>query len=59
MEHATGTRITLEVVEVKHHTCEGCFFEKACEYWSDYFLDCECNNRSDHKNVIYKEVKED
>lgn len=55
MEHAIGTRITLEVVEAKELSCRGCYFEEggwcAGECWQ--------GNRSDHKNIIYKEIKEE
>ena len=48
--------VTLEVVE--QNGCEGCFFESksACEVWRKY--PCASKQRSDHKNVIFKEVKE-
>lgn len=51
-------RVTIEVVETETVTCAGCFFESkgACEVWRKY--PCESKQRSDRKNVIFKEVKE-
>ncbi len=58
MEHAIGTLITLEVVEIdigKQHPCGGCFFKDiSC---LDYV--CGKEYRTDGKNIIYKEVTED
>ena len=53
-----GERIVLEITETETMTCSGCFFESkdACEGWRKY--PCARNNRSDEKNVIFKEVKE-
>lgn len=58
MEHAIGTRITLEVVEGEF--CKGCFFDSAEEGCLRPF-DAYCSNivRTDHKNIIYKEIKEE
>lgn len=55
-ELKVGERITLEVVE-KKGSCEGCFFDskKFCEVWQQY--PCSTKERSDHKNVIFKEIK--
>lgn len=60
MEHTIGTRIMLddgsmaEVVE--DHICVGCikcFFEdKDC-----LDFECESSERTDGKNIIYKEIK--
>lgn len=54
--------ITLEVVERKGG-CKGCFFsiDGTCynptrNGWADGFQ-CEAEDRSDHKNVIFKEIK--
>lgn len=55
MEHKIGTRITLEVVEHKTFTCEGCFFKiynKSCSCYH-----CLPTERADGKNIIYKEIK--
>ena len=40
--------ITLEVVEADGYSCEE---------WTHYYS-CSAKDRSDHKNVIFKEVKE-
>lgn len=71
MEHAIGTKITLpdgrvvEVVEmVEQDKCEGCAFRtntgKTC--WNGKVMqiigNCDKHLRLDHKNIIYKEVKE-
>lgn len=57
MEHEIGTHINLEVVEGCN--CEDCFFcnnrTGACE--CPY--ECRSLYRTDHKDVIYKEIKED
>lgn len=55
MEHKIGTRITLEVVECDWaSTCADCFL-----YRSEICDVCRCraSQRSDHKNIIYKEIK--
>lgn len=63
MEHAIGTRITLEdgrVIEVveapnRLYRCDSCIFDgcfESCD--SDK---CSEYDRTDHKNIIYKEVK--
>ena len=55
MEHAIGTRITLEVVENKEGICKGCFFkERGISCGS---VQCDLHERTDRKNIIYKEVK--
>lgn len=64
-ELKVGEKIVLEITETETMTCKGCFFESkgcffeskgACEVWRKY--PCARNNRSDQKNVIFKEVKE-
>ncbi len=57
-ELKVGERIVLDTVVTKNVTCEGCFFyvKGACEVWKKY--PCASKQRSDHKNVIFKEVKE-
>lgn len=53
-ELKVGERIILEVVEAKN--CFGCFFnsEDFCKFWTKY--PCVAEQRSDGKNVIFKEV---
>lgn len=57
-ELKVGERVTLEVTETDKESCKGCFFDskKFCEVWQQY--PCSIKERSDHKNVIFKEVKE-
>ena len=53
--------ITLEAVEaVKGKGCDGCFFDGRYGGCVAISLGIECTPkyRSDHKNVIFKEVKE-
>lgn len=63
MEHAIGTRITLadgrvvEVVEGKG--CQGCIANPFSYDTLCLIKKCHSRNRTDHKNIIYKEVKED
>lgn len=63
MEHKIGEIITLldgrkaEVVESDIATCDGCVYQET------YCLNLRLRNcgrrlRTDHKNVIYKEIKE-
>ena len=52
--------VTLEIVE--QNSCDGCFFghDDTCQTvngWADGF-DCEPENRSDGKSIIFQEVKE-
>lgn len=52
--------VTLEVVEVDGYSCKGCIFDddaNACEEWTHHYS-CSAGERSDHKNVIFKKVKE-
>ena len=56
-EYKIGEKISLEVVEADENLmdCEGCFFvddDVAC------VGGCCSADRSDHKNVIFKEVNE-
>lgn len=58
-EHKIGERIVLEVVEnpnIGLHSCDGCFFfgKVLC---CNTTLPCTQLERSDGKNVIFKEVK--
>lgn len=58
MEHAIGTKITLEVVE--GDMCKGCFFDSAEEGCLRPFNSvCGGISRSDYKNIIYKEIKKE
>lgn len=68
MEHAIGTRITLkdgrkaEVVEGPKQGCGECIFRKIpkCPYVKGVWM-CRglLDERTDGKNIIYKEVKEE
>lgn len=66
MERQLGERftypggVTLEVAEVEDEkmTCKGCYlFEKNLCCMEDPDLQCTDDMRSDHTNVIYKEIK--
>lgn len=58
MEHAIGTRITLEVVEAsKDYRCDGCFFDAKDGCVETHGWCCLCRNRTDGKSIIYKEIK--
>ena len=48
--------ITLEAVE-QDGTCDGCFFERCGCIVGEQLLCCH-TERSDHKNIIFKKVKE-
>ena len=48
--------ITLEAVE-QDGTCDGCFFERCGCIVVEQLLCCQTES-SDHKNIIFKEVKE-
>ena len=56
-ELKVGERVVLDIVVTETATCAGCFFESngACEVWKKY--PCVSTQRSDRKNVIFKEVK--
>lgn len=61
MEHRVGTKIQLEVVERDmHNNCNQCFFDFLCEYgeFPACSITCASWERTDHKNIIYKEIKE-
>ena len=51
--------ITLEAVETVKG-CDGCFFDgrNGCCVAISLGMECAPKNRSDHKNIIFKEVKE-
>lgn len=51
--------ITLEAVEADGYYCNGCIFDdgvKSCEEWRNHYS-CSDKERSDGKNIIFKEVK--
>lgn len=58
-ELKVGERIVLDIVETETATCNGCFFDSKdiCEVVRKY--PCGRQQRSDRKNVIFKEVKEE
>lgn len=60
MEQTIGTRITLEVVEQDNGYCRGCYFnnENSIMRCRDNRA-CKKEERTDGKDIIYKEVKED
>lgn len=55
-ELKVGEKIVLEAIEAKN--CFECFFngEDFCKFWTKY--PCVAEQRSDGKDVIFKEVKE-
>lgn len=53
-EFKVGERIILEVIETTCIACEDCFFAKEEYACPD---NCSSTERSDGKNVIFKEVK--
>lgn len=56
-EIKVGERVTIEAVE--QEGCEGCFFDRMGKYIGKCFeIPCSNEERSDHKDVIFKEVKE-
>lgn len=57
MEHAIGKKITLEVVE--GNGCDGCFFVNGDECLAPFTQVCKYKARKDHKNIIYKLIKEE
>ena len=56
-ELKVGERVVLDIVVTETATCAGCFFDSKniCEVRQKY--PCMEARRSDHKNVIFKEVK--
>lgn len=64
MEHKIGEIITLsdgKKAEVVEGLCENCVYHKiGYEFYCDIPRQYECmaNYRTDHKNIIYKEIKE-
>lgn len=59
-ELKVGERVTIILEAVEHDTCEGCFFKGVAGYCGAAPLGLMClpKYRSDKKNVIFKEVKE-
>lgn len=56
-----GAEIVLKVVETKEADCTGCFFDEIANIINIETcnrIKCASNERSDKKNVIFKEVKE-
>lgn len=53
-----GAEVTLKVVETKEADCSGCFFDEIANCINIRYGYCDSKRRSDHKNVIFKEVKE-
>lgn len=65
MEHAIGEIVTLPDGR-KAEVMEGgqcvscCLFGDLCNYMKwDKSLECSYRSRTDHKNIIYKEIKEE
>ena len=54
-ELKVGERVTLEVI--KQNSCNGCFFDQGENIPCTYNYKCARCTRSDHKNVIFKQVK--
>lgn len=59
-ELKVGERVTVTLEAVEQKGCKGCFFEGVDGYCGATSLGLECvpKYRSDHKNVIFKEVEE-
>lgn len=62
-EYKIGEKIILEVEEVTENICErcaDCYFNTNAAFYEDGCMEIPCDacSRSDHKNVIFKEVKE-
>lgn len=57
-ELKVGEKVVLDIVETEITTCNGCFFDSknVCEVGKKY--PCAGKYRSDHKNIIFKQVKE-
>ena len=59
VEFKVGERITITLEVVEHSTCEGCFFKGINDYCNAVPLGLMCVSKyPDHKNIIFKEVKE-
>lgn len=66
-ELKVGERVAITLEAVEHEDCHGCFFTDVDGYTcnapygnndEEGKFNCEKLKRSDHKNVIFKEVKE-
>jgi hypothetical protein len=64
-ELKVGEKVTIEAVE--QEGCDGCFFSSDMNHTcndpyknneGDDIFECRESKRSDHKNVIFKEVKD-
>lgn len=54
-----GERVTITLEAVEQETCKGCFFYiEGGRYQCMKKFKCSKYDRSDQKNVIFKEVKE-
>lgn len=62
-----GAEVTLKVVENEKNECNGCFFSSDMNHTcnnpyknneGDDMFECRKSNRSDSKDIIFKEVKE-
>ena len=58
-ELKVGERVTITLEAVEHNGCTGCFFN-VCDFCYANKLGFKYgkDTRSDHKNVIFKQVKE-
>ena len=58
-ELKVGERVTITLEVVENNGCTGCFFNSGNRcYANELGFKCGKGIRSDHKNVIFKEVKE-
>ena len=61
-EIKVGQRVTIILEVIEQKSCNGCFFNGADDYCGatslGLKLDCVSQCRSDGKNVIFKEVKQ-
>ena len=58
-ELKVGERVTITLEVVEELTCYGCFFSTSFGKCSKFGkVKCSIRDRSDGKNVIFKEVKE-
>lgn len=61
-ELKVGERVTITLEAVEHNSCTGCFFNGADDYCGatslGLKLECVSQCRSDGKDIIFKEVKE-
>ena len=58
-EIKVGQRVTIILEAVEQSTCEGCLFKGIAGYCGADPLGLMCVSKyPDHKNIIFKEVKE-